>query len=219
MRDNMKKARLPDRRESDEPPSDLELLHTLLDERIQYPRQADQIDAKLRQAFERVVAVLILDMCGFSQLTAHYGIIHFLCMIRQMELGAVPAVEGNGGTVIKQEADNLFAVFETAEQALEAALDIFHAFDAMNDILPDERDIRGSVGIGFGRTLVIGREEFFGPEVNLASKLGEDVAGKMEILLTDNAHKALPPGRYECSHKPLSLGELQIQAFGFLRRL
>jgi hypothetical protein len=39
-------------------------------------------------------------------------------------------VTGNGGQVIKQEADNLFAIFAQPAHALEAALDIFRAFEA-----------------------------------------------------------------------------------------
>src|SRR6185312_15874003 len=106
---------------------------------------------------------------------------------------ARPAVQGNGGTVIKQEADNLFAVFETPADALEAALDIFRGFETINGIVPDDRDIFGSIGIGCGPTLVIDDEDLFGCEVNLASKLGEDIAGASEILLTHDAHAALPP--------------------------
>ena len=52
-------------------------------------------------------------MVGFSRLSQKHGIIHYLAMIARMDLAARPAVEGNGGRVVKQEADNLFAVFET----------------------------------------------------------------------------------------------------------
>ena|SRR5215204_970804 len=217
MCDDVKQSRTLNTPASGEPLG-FELLDALLEERIQCPRQANQIDAKIRQAFEREVAVLILDMCGFSRLTARYGIIHCLCMVRQIRLGSIPAVEHNGGTVLKQEADNLYAIFRTVEQALEAALDIFHAFTYMNGVLPEDRDIFGSVGTGFGPTLVLGCEDFFGEEVNRASKLGEDSASKMEILLTERAYNALPSGRYKFAHKLVKIEELEIQAFSFLRR-
>ena len=60
-----------------------------------------QIDAAIEQAFVRSVAILVLDMCGFSRITQSHGIIHFLAMIHQMEQAARPAIEGNGGEVIK----------------------------------------------------------------------------------------------------------------------
>src|SRR5947208_7496131 len=107
-------------------------LRQLLSERNQYPDRVARIDEQLRATFGRTVAILALDMCGFTSLTNRHGIIHFLAMIHEMEGAARPAVEGNGGRVIKVEADNLFAVFDDPAHALEAALDIFRAFEAVN---------------------------------------------------------------------------------------
>jgi len=150
--------------------------------------------------------VLVLDMCGFSRLTGRRGIVFYLSMIVQMEDAARPAVANNGGVVVKQEADNLFALFRTPAEALEAALDIFLAFRAVNSVVPDDRDVRGSIGIGYGDLLVIGDpdpgggmgavEDVFGHEMNLASRLGEDLATGEEILLTPAAFEGLPPGDY-----------------------
>lgn len=117
-------------------PHDKDYLRRLLAERNQAPANAAGIDAAIEQAFVRNVAILVLDMCGFSRITQSHGIIHFLAMIHQMEQAARPAIEDNGGEVVKQEADNLFAVFATAEQALQAALDILRALAAMNAVLP-----------------------------------------------------------------------------------
>src|SRR5581483_10826885 len=86
-------------------------LTQLLSERNQRPEKAVEIDEEIRRVFERKAAILAMDMCGFSTLTAQFGIIHFLAMIHQMEQASIPAVTGNGGQVIKQEADNLFAIF------------------------------------------------------------------------------------------------------------
>ena len=44
----------------------------------------------------RQVAILVLDMCGFSRITQRHGIIHFLAMIHRMEQAARPAIVGNG---------------------------------------------------------------------------------------------------------------------------
>jgi adenylate cyclase len=185
------------------PPRGLALLRSLLRERNQFPGRAAEIDRRLETEFGRRMAVLVLDMCGFSRLTARRGILFYLSMIVQMEDAARPAVANNGGVVVKQEADNLFALFRTPAEALEAALDIFLAFRAVNSVMPDDRDIRGSIGIGYGDLLVVGDdpdagrvEDVFGHEMNLASRLGEDLASGAEILLTPAACAALPPGEY-----------------------
>ena len=195
-------------------------LRRLLSERNQMPASGTGvIDAAIEQAFVRSVAILVLDMCGFSRITQSHGIIHFLAMIHQMEQAARPAIEGNGGEVIKQEADNLFAVFATPEQALEAALDTLRALSAMNTVLPPERALNVSAGIGFGPTLVIAREDLFGPEMNCACKLGEDIAGPGEILLTEAAHARLPPGRYACEAAPHNISGLALPARRFVQCL
>ena len=194
-------------------------LRRLLSIRNQFPESADEIDSQLRDAFQRNVAVLALDMVGFSRLTVEYGIIHYLAMIHQMEEAARPAVTGNGGVVIKQEADNLYAIFDDPAGALESALDIFRAFDAVNTVVPPDRDIFGSIGIGYGPTLVIDEKDIFGAEVNFACKLGEDLAGKSEILLTESAFESLPPDRYVCSPATYLISEMRIDCYRFERSL
>jgi adenylate cyclase len=195
------------------------LLRQLLGERNQFADRIPEIDEKIRQAFEQTVAILVLDMVGFSRLSQKHGIIFYLSMIAQMDSAARPAVEGNGGLVIKQEADNLFAIFETSADALEAALDIFRGFEAINGVVPDDRDIFGCIGIGYGPTLVIENEDLFGCEVNFASKLGEDIAGASEILLTNDAHAALPSGRYRFDDATHQLSGLQLKYHQFRAKL
>ena len=195
-----------------------ELLDSLLSELNQYPARSDKIEKQIRDAFERRVAILALDMIGFSRLTVEYGIIHYLAMIHQMAEGATPAVKGNGGTVIKQEADNLFAIFNTPGQALEASFDIFRAFNAINSVVPTERDIYGSIGIGYGETLIVGGKDMFGSEMNLACKLGEDLAEKSEILLTPAAFAALPARRYTCSPVRFSISNMEINCYRYEKR-
>jgi adenylate cyclase len=199
--------------------NDRALLSRLLSELNQYPDRISNITAKLREALERHVSMLVLDMVGFSRLTLEHGIIHYLAMIHQMAEAAAPAVTANGGRVVKQDADNIFAIFDNPTQALEAARDIFRAFDAVNTVTPIERHLCGSVGIGYGETLVIDDSDLFGPEMNLASKLGEDLAGKGEILLTASAYKALPADRYVFEPLKFSTGRVEVDCFRFVRTL
>ncbi len=191
----------------------------LLSERNQSPGRIEEIDRKLKKAFERRVSIVALDMCGFSRITKDYGIIHYLAMIQQMEAAARPAVRQNGGLVIKQEADNLWAIFDTPTRAVEAALDILRAFEAINSVVPSERDIFGTVGIGYGDTLVIGHEDLFGSEMNLASKLGEDLGGRNEILITAAAHELLSPEKYVCEPVRFSISGIDIDCYRFKEKL
>jgi len=137
-------------------------------------------------------AVFILDMSGFSLLTRKYGIVHYLSMVRRMQLTTEPIVKSYGGNMIKYEADNCFAVFPDPLSAINAAIAMQHAFTASNLLTSDDLDIHISCGIDYGKLLIIGHEDCFGDPVNRASKIGEDLATSGEILVTQEAMQMIP---------------------------
>lgn len=137
-------------------------------------------------------AVFVLDMSGFSLLTRKYGIVHYLAMVRRMQLTTEPIVKSFGGFMIKYEADNCFAVFPEPLAAVNAAIAMQNAFAASNLQTPEDQDIHISCGIDYGKLLIIGREDCFGDPVNRASKIGEDVAAAGEILVTKEAMDMIP---------------------------
>lgn len=137
-------------------------------------------------------AVFVLDMSGFSMLTRKYGIVHYLAMVRRMQLTTEPIVKAHGGFMIKYEADNCFAVFPEPLAAVKAAIEMQDAFASSNLVTPEDQDIHISCGIDYGRLLIIGREDCFGDPVNRASKIGEDVAAAGEILVTKEALDGIP---------------------------
>jgi len=169
------------------------VLDKLLNERVEHPERSKAIDAKIKKTFEKKVAILVLDMSGFSRLTQRYGIIHYLAMIRRMRRVVAPVIAKNKGVVVKFDADNAFAVFLKPEHALKAAFEINHDMEVANLSTPDESDVFVCIGIGYGTTL-LACDDLYGSEMNLASKLGEDTAERGEILLTSAAQN-------ECSKK------------------
>jgi class 3 adenylate cyclase len=168
-----------------------ELLERLLAERNERPENLAGIDRRIWDAFGATRAVWVLDMCGFSRLTMRHGITHFLGMIHRLHGYARPVIAGNGGTVVKTEADNVFAMFPDVGPALTAARDLHRTLVAANTYLPQDWDLHASIGIGWGQVLLIGGDDFYGNELNIASKLGEDVAGPGETFLTAAAHARL----------------------------
>jgi adenylate cyclase len=151
-----------------------------------------KIEAALWTEFGAEVAVFVLDMSGFSLLTRKYGIVHYLSMVRRMQLNTEPIVRSYGGSMIKYEADNCFAVFPDPLSAVNAAIAMQHAFDEANLVTSNDLDIHISCGIDYGKILVIGHRDCFGDPVNRASKMGEDVANAGEILITREAMQMIP---------------------------
>ena len=150
------------------------------------------IEGTLWQDFGAEYAVFVLDMSGFSMLTRKYGIVHYLSMVRRMQLTTEPIVKSYGGQMLKYEADNCFAVFPDPLSAVSAAISMQHAFTASNLLTADELDIHIACGIDYGKLLIIGHTDCFGDPVNRASKMGEDVAAAGEILVTKDAMDMIP---------------------------
>ena len=152
-----------------------------------------KIEATLWQEFGKVKAVLVMDMSGFSLLSYRHGIVHYLSMVLRMQMTTKPVIEQYHGQVVKFEADNCFAMFDDSLAAVRAAMALNTAFSAMNILTEDEFDIHVSIGIDYGDVLLIGGPDYFGNAVNRASKIGEDIGGPGEILVTAAAFEKIPP--------------------------
>jgi class 3 adenylate cyclase len=188
-------------------------LDELLDEISDHPEREAELTALIERDFGETRAVLVLDMSGFSRCTEQNGIVCFLSMIHAMKRRAVPAVEEAGGILVKAEADNLYCMFADVDAAVAAAREILRRLAAANAATPPDRHLGAAIGIGFGHILNVDEEDLFGHEVNLASKLGEDVAGEGEILLTAAAsERALGLGMV-MERKETSISSLVLPYF------
>ena len=154
--------------------------------------ERQKIESSLWEEFGAEHAVFVLDMSGFSLLTRKYGIVHYLSMVRRMQMTTEPIVKSYGGFMIKYEADNCFAVFPDPLAAVNAAIAMQHAFSSENLLTSEDLDIHISCGIDYGKILIVGHEDCFGDPVNRASKMGEDLAVAGEILVTKEAMDMIP---------------------------
>ena len=153
-----------------------------------------EIEKKVWDTYGVESAVCVHDMSGFSRLTEKHGIVHYLSMVRHMQIVSKPIIERFGGRVMKFEADNCFAQFPDVLDAIRSAVSLNIAFDAMNLMTTDDLNIYISTGIDYGRILLVEDEgaDYFGAAVNTASKLGEDIAKSGEILVTASGMERVP---------------------------
>ena len=176
-----------------------------------------EIEQALWDRFGATKAVLVLDMSGFSLLSRRYGVVHYLSMVRRMQLTTQEVVDRHGGEVVKFEADNCFAAFPDVAAAVAAAVALNQTFHRINLDTADEYDIRIAIGIDHGRILLIGGPDYFGDAVNTACKLGEDTAQAGEILLTQRAYEQLPTDQQEGAEAmDLSMAGIEIKAWRIL---
>lgn len=165
----------------------LQRLWRLIEERTHHGADEAAIDERIWDMFGDDWAIMFTDLSGFSRNVSTFGITHFLQIIYEQQKLLVPVIEAHDGIVVKIEADSFLLLFKQPRRALAAAIAMQQTCAKVNARRKDDEKIILCLGIGYGRILKIGDEDCFGHEVNLASKLGEDIARGGEILLTPSA--------------------------------
>jgi adenylate cyclase len=156
-------------------------------------------------------AIVFTDTADFTIRTLRDGILHFLMVFDRFVEQADKAVHGAGGEIVKVEGDSLLMRYDEVKAAC-AGVDALEALlRRMNAKLPANEHLKFSYGIGYGDILDLD-EDFFGLEVNLAAKIGEDLARPGEALLTPSAAAALDAAtlRRVVSHKVVTFGKSAI---------
>ncbi len=121
-----------------------------------------------------------------------------------------PAVSRHSGACVKYVADNIFAVFPRAKDALAAGIHMHAITKQIRESRPELPKINICLGIGFGDLLVIDRWDAFGHEVNMAFKLAEDIALPGEILLTESAQAELTSQNLDIEERNVSVSGILI---------
>jgi class 3 adenylate cyclase len=168
-----------------------QFLAFLRDRMRQNPSRWKAMDARLHEALVRPRAIVFTDTADFTKRVARDGILHFL-MVFQRAVDAAPAVlKRHRGRLVKVEADSLLLEFPAVADACAGTIALDALLGRLNKGRAANERLKFSYGIGWGPTFSL-EDDVFGLEVNLASKLGEDLAKPSEALLTPAAAAALP---------------------------
>lgn len=168
-------------------------LEKLIEERLRSGADKEAIDARIWDLFGETWTVMFTDLSGFSRGVAEFGIIHFLQTIYESQRVLVPAIDRHDGILLKLEGDSMMVTFRRPVRAIACAIDMQRAVNRYNETKTAEEQILLCVGLGYGPMLQIGDHDVFGPEVNAASKLGEDTAKAWDILVTDSVRNEVGP--------------------------
>ena len=152
---------------------------------------ADVMDRDIEDQCVREATVMMCDSSGFTRRTHQYGILHFLAVMTAVYDRVEPIVLKHGGTVISRGADNLLAVFDEPARGVDAAISIQRMLVKFNDGKTDRDQFQLCMGFHHGGILRL-KDGIFGDKVNIASKIGEDLASAEEILVTGDVAKRLP---------------------------
>lgn len=155
-------------------------------------RQGEMTEAEFAEKYHHERAILSMDMTGFTATAMRRGELNSLLRIVDAQRVAIPVMQEFGAGLIRCFADDIVALFEEPNVAVDAALEIHRRIEIFNDSpLASDHPTRCCAGIGFGQVFAIGPNLAQGDEMNRASKLGEDIARANETLLTERAYQAV----------------------------
>lgn len=156
-------------------------------------------------------AVVFTDTADFTLRTLRDGILHFLMVFDRLVRAVQPEIERGSGSIVKVEGDSLLLGFPDVRAACQGVDTIEAVLRRLNRGRPENEQLRFSYGIGYGDILDL-EGDLFGLEVNIASKLGEDLAKPGEALLTPAAAAALDPQtlRRVVAYKVVTFGKRAI---------
>jgi adenylate cyclase len=137
-------------------------------------------EAQGRGRGDEPLAILFTDLVGFSDWALEAGDDAALELLRTVGRTVDPAIKERDGRIVKRLGDGVMAVFEDADQAVDAALE---ASRAVGEIELDgySPELRG--GIHFGKPRKLG-SDYFGVDVNVAARVA-DAAGPGEVLISE----------------------------------
>jgi class 3 adenylate cyclase len=151
--------------------------------------------ARLARAREEDAAVLVGDSSGFSRRTHERGIVEALRVVIQGYRLLAPILERKG-RIFSQKVDNVLAVYDDAADAVAAAVEIQRTL--RRERAKGRTEFAVCIGIDAGPVIRLGKD-VFGSTVNVAAKIGEDLASRDEILATAEVARRVK-GRFRCPY-------------------
>lgn len=138
---------------------------------------------------QRLAAILAADATGFSRLMQGD---------EQSTMAALDAarsvfktqIEAHHGRVMDMAGDSVFAVFDTAAGAVEAAHEVQKTLNAQANELPEDRQMRFRIGVHLGDVMEKDDGTVYGDGVNIASRL-EALAEPGGITVSDAVQGAV----------------------------
>ena len=174
--------------------------------------EREALNREILDKYNINATLMVLDMSGFARITRDRGIVHFLAMVQQMQEITSAEIEKFGGKVVKFFSDNCFAYFDDPTQGVDCAVSVMRAHNELDKTL--EHEVQICIGVDTGEFLLIAGNECFGHTVNRACKLGEDIAGRGELLVSDQTMAAVDnPDKYSSRAMQFRESGLDLHAF------
>lgn len=153
-----------------------------------------------------------MRLFGFTRYVSEHGILAFLDLLIKSYDGLTSIIERRHGVCLSKGADNLLALFDRPEDAVSTAVDMNFWLRERNTVRPPVEQLRVCIGVHHGEVIRL-QDGVFGEVVNVASKVGEDVAGAEEILITRQTRDAVDETHRVEYSRSVTIGGDQIELY------
>ena len=179
----------------------------------------------MRQSTEqrRLLAVLVADIVSYSRLMAENEADTFHRVKDLQNSLITPATDRNRGHIVKWTGDGFLATFDSAVDAVRAAVEIQSGAAAAGATAADDRRIRFRIGINAGDVIIV-PGDVYGDTVNVAARLEtaapaggicisrgvrDTVRGKFSVEFEDRGELAVknipdPVGAFNVQFDPIA---------------
>ncbi|MCR4295760.1 MAG: adenylate/guanylate cyclase domain-containing protein [Elusimicrobia bacterium] len=166
---------------------------------------ADGLDRDIENECVVDTTVMMCDSSGFTRRTHDYGILQFLAVMTDVYDRVEKILKKHRGILISRGADNLLAIFDDPAKGVDAAVAMQRLLEKFNEGKTDRDQFQLCMGFHCGKILRVA-DGIFGDKVNIASKIGEDLANADEILVTGEVAKRLPARIKRAYARSVALG-------------
>ena len=174
-------------------PTNQHALWKLIEERASVDSDKAAVDQRLWESFGVEGAIVFTDLAGFTRRAEELGITHFLETVYHSQRLLRPIVDEHQGIVIEIVGDSMLLWFDDIDDSINCSVAMQRACKKYNTDRKPADQILLCLGIGYGRTLKVDNTRLAGPQVNVASKLGEDTAEGYEILVSNSVKENATP--------------------------
>jgi adenylate cyclase len=137
---------------------------------------------------DRELAILFTDLVGFSSWALEAGDAAAVELLREVGSAVEAAIQDRGGRIVKRLGDGLMAVFWSAQDAVDAALD---AQDALAQVAVDGYRPQMRAGVHWGRPRRLGGD-YLGVDVNIAARVA-DMGKADQVVVSERALEQIDP--------------------------
>jgi len=154
-----------------------------------YLRQREALESAFEEKFTQTLTVMFTDLKGSTAIAEKYGDLTSRQVIQRHNDILFPTVKEFRGTLVKSIGDGTLSHFESALDALRAAVKIQRGIDELNRSGKFPMPVLMRIGVHTGKCIVE-KNDIFGDVVNTASRF-ESSANPGEIYFSEDTYNAL----------------------------